>query len=118
MEADGFKKMATPPPGTTYYGVLLYCVVLPGPTRDHDPLHQGLLLGPPLAKVPQGQGSVYTAHPRVAAAAGPPLKQARQAGTRPPGFLCPEAQVNRTRNSASTETYVNEENGVEHGMKG
>jgi hypothetical protein len=42
----------------------MYCVVLPGPTRDHDPLRRGLL-GPPLARMSQGQGSVYTAHPRA-----------------------------------------------------
>jgi len=46
-------------------------------------------------------------------------KPTNTAGTEPPGYLCPEAQVNRTR-SRTPRTHVNEENGddgVEHEIK-
>ena len=33
----------TRPPNTTYYGVLMYCIVLKRPTGDNDSLRQGLV---------------------------------------------------------------------------
>ena len=36
-------KNPTRPPDTTYYGVLMYCIVLKRPTGDHDSLRWGLV---------------------------------------------------------------------------
>ena len=97
------------PPNTTYYGVLMYCLVLPGPTRDHNPLRWGLL-GPPLSRVPQGQGPVYTARPRA-----PIDQEASQASLNwTSRFLVP-----RGTGQPHKEQHrdANEEDGVEIGMK-
>ena len=85
----------------------MYCIVLPGPTRDHNPLRRGLL-GPPLSRVPQGQGSVYTAHPRA------PIEASQASWNSTSRFLVP-----RDTGQPHKEQHrdVNEEDGVEHGMK-
>ena len=71
----------TRPPDTTYYGVLMYCIVLTGPTGDHDSLRRGA----PTSRR-GGQAALHLGVSRL-------KKHTNAAGTRPPGFLCQEAQV-------------------------
>ena len=84
----------------------MYCIVLPGPTTDHNPLHWGLL-GPPLSRVPQGEGPVYTAHPRA------PIEASQASWNSASRFLVP-----RGTGQPHKEQHrdVNEEDGVEHGI--
>ena len=90
----------------------MYCIVLPGPTRDHNPLHWGLL-GPPLSRAPQGQGSVYTAHPRA------PIEASQASWNSISRFLVPRG-TGQSHKEHHKEQHrdVNKEDGVEHGMKG
>ena len=82
----------------------MYCIVLIGPTGDHDSLHWGLP-GPPLSRVPQGQGPVYTAHSSA------PIEASQASWNSTSRFLVP-----RGTGQPHKEQHrdVNEEDGVEH----
>ena len=86
----------------------MYCIVLIGPTGGgRDSLRWGLL-GPPPRRGPQGQGPVYTAHPSV------PIEASQASWNSTSRFLVP-----RGTGQPHKEQHrdVNEEDGVEHGMK-
>ena len=88
----------------------MYCIVLPGPTRDHNLLHWGPF-GPPLARLPQWQGSVYTAHPRAA------IEASQASWNSTSSFLVPRG-TGQPHKLKEQHRDVNEEDGVKHGMKG
>ena len=80
----------------------MYCAVLIGPTGDHDSIRQG----PGCSE--EGQLAVHSGASQLE-------ENNQHSLNSTPGLLCPEAQVNRARNT-TPRTHVNEED-VEDGVE-